>query len=146
MQGIHKENLSPNRKRGEGIHRGGKASSSKCRGRLSSICQETNPGHHQSHSESDLLAKLSKNIYLAHGIFSRGMQDLVPWRGMETGSLHCASHPSRWTTREVPPLAKLNDYTGCWRAGGSTEHPVGGCAVGVSPAKFAGILSATSAF
>ena len=134
MQGIHKENLSPNRKMGEGIHRGGKASSSKCRGRLNSICQETNPGHHQSHSVSNLLAKLSKNTYLAHGIFSRGMQDLVPWRGMETGSLHWERRLSHWTTREVPPLAKLNDITRCRRAGGSTEHPVGGYAVGVSPA------------
>ena len=78
MQEIQKENLSPNRKTGEGLHREGNASSSKCREMLNSIYRETNPGYHEPHSVSKLLAKLLKNTYLAYGIFSRGMQALVP--------------------------------------------------------------------
>ena len=102
MQEIQKENLSPNRKTGEGLHREGNASSSKCREMLNSIYQETNPGYHEPHSVSNLLAKLLKNTYLAYGIFSRGMQDLVPWPGMETGSLHwehqvLATGPPGWS-------------------------------------------------
>ena len=59
-------------------------------------------------------------------VFTCGMQDLVPWPGMEpqgppTLGVRSLSH---WTTRDVPPpkLSPAHKLGKCWDTRGHTGH------------------------